>query len=106
MAGYAQHLFQLQHDTQRIIAEQRCCLVGSVKEVKGLTQEISCKAQEVGVVRQQVRDLESRLHDKEEALLSSLRRSSEHDQELLRHRVLLRSAEEFSKVKAREFEEF
>jgi hypothetical protein len=22
MAGYAQHLFQLQHDTQRIIAEQ------------------------------------------------------------------------------------
>jgi hypothetical protein len=57
-------------------------------------------------VRQQVRDLKSRLRDKEEALLSSLRRSSEHDQELLRHRVLLRSAEEFSKVKAREFEEF
>jgi hypothetical protein len=57
-------------------------------------------------VRQQVRDLESRLRDKEEALLSSLHRSSERDQELLRHRVLLRTAEESAKVKAREFEEF
>jgi hypothetical protein len=36
-------------------------------------------AQEKGVVRQQVRDLESRLHNKEEALLSSLHRSSERD---------------------------
>jgi hypothetical protein len=36
MAGYAQHLFQLQHDTQRIVAEQRCCLVGYAKEVKNL----------------------------------------------------------------------
>jgi hypothetical protein len=51
--------------------------------------------------------LESRLRDKEEALLSSLRRSFEHDQELLQHRVLLRTAEEeATKVKAREFEEF
>jgi hypothetical protein len=57
-------------------------------------------------VRQQVRDLESRLRDKEEALLSSLHRSSERDQELLRHRVLLRTVEESAKVKAREFEEF
>jgi hypothetical protein len=57
-------------------------------------------------VRQQVRDLESRLRDKEEALLSSLRRSSEHNQKLLRHRVLLQMAEEAAKVKAREFEEF
>jgi hypothetical protein len=57
-------------------------------------------------VRQQVRDLESRLRDKEEALLSSLHRSSEHNQELLRHRVLLQMAEEAAKVKAREFEEF
>jgi hypothetical protein len=32
MAGYAQHLFQLQHDTQRSIAEQRCCLVGYAKK--------------------------------------------------------------------------
>jgi hypothetical protein len=57
-------------------------------------------------VRQQVRDLQSCLRDKEEALLSSLRRSSECDQELLQHRVLLRTAEESTKVKAREFEEF
>jgi chromosome segregation ATPase len=106
MAGYAHHLFQLQHDTQRIIAEQRCRLVGYAKEVKGITQEISYKAQEFGVVHQQVRDSESRLRDKEEALLSSLHRSSERNQELLQHRVLLRTAEEFTKVKAREFEEF
>jgi hypothetical protein len=50
--------------------------------------------------------LESRLHDKEEAFLSSLRRSYERDQELLRHRVLLRTVEESAKVKARELEEF
>jgi hypothetical protein len=105
MAEYAQHLFQLQHDTQCIITEQRSRLVGYAKEVKGLTQEISHKAQEVGVVRQQVRDLESRLHGKEDALFSSLRCSSERDQELLRHRVLLRMTEESDKVKAREFEE-
>jgi hypothetical protein len=36
-------------------------------------------AQKNGVVHQPVRDLESRLHDKEEALLSSLRHSSERD---------------------------
>jgi hypothetical protein len=56
-------------------------------------------------VLQQVRDLENRLRDKEEALLSSLRRSSKRDQELLRHSVLLQMAEESAKVKAREFEE-
>jgi hypothetical protein len=50
--------------------------------------------------------LESHLHDKEEALLSSFHRSSECDQELLWHRVLLRTAEESAKVKAREFEEY
>jgi hypothetical protein len=50
--------------------------------------------------------LESRLRDKEEALLSSLRRSSERDQELLWHRVLMRMAEESAKVKAHEFEEY
>jgi hypothetical protein len=38
--------------------------------------------------------------------LSGLRRSSERDQELLRHRVLLLTAEESAKVKAREFEEY
>jgi chromosome segregation ATPase len=106
MAGYAQHLFQLQHDTQRFIAEQRCRLVDYAKEVKSLTQDIGRKAQEVGAMHQQVRDLESRLPDMEEALLSSLHRSPEGDQELLQHRVLLRMAEESTKVKAREFEEF
>jgi hypothetical protein len=74
--------------------------------VKGLTQEISHKAQEVGAMRQQVRDFESRLHDKEEALLSSLHHSSDRDQELLRHHALLWTAEEFAKVKACEFEEY
>jgi Mg2+ and Co2+ transporter CorA len=63
-------------------------------------------AQESGGMRQQVRDLESCLRDKDEALLSSLRRSSECDQELLQHRVLLWMAEEAAKVKAYEFEEF
>jgi chromosome segregation ATPase len=106
MAGYAQHLFQLQHDTQPIVAEQQCCLFGYAKEVKNLTQEISRMAQENGDVRQQVRDLESHLHDKEEELLSSLRRPSERDQELLRHHVLLRMVEEAAKIKACEFEEF
>jgi hypothetical protein len=38
--------------------------------------------------------------------LSSLYRSSERHQELLQHRVLLRTAEEAAKVKAREIEEF
>jgi hypothetical protein len=57
-------------------------------------------------MRQQVRDLEGHLRDKEEALLSSLHRSSERDQELLQHHVLLWTAEESSKVKAREFEEY
>jgi hypothetical protein len=51
MARYAQHLFQLQHDAQRITVEQRCRLVSYAKEVKDLTQEISRKAQEVGTVR-------------------------------------------------------
>jgi hypothetical protein len=41
MAEYAQHLFQLHYDTQHIVAEQQCQLVGYDKEVRGLTQEIS-----------------------------------------------------------------
>jgi chromosome segregation ATPase len=90
---------------QCIVVEQRCHLVGYAKEVKDLTQEISRKAQAVGDVHQQVRDLESRLRDKQEALLSSLRRSSERDQKLLRHRVLLRMVEEAAKVMAHEFED-
>jgi hypothetical protein len=78
MAGYAKHLFQQQQDTQRIIVEQLCRLVGYAKEVKNLTQEINCMARENGVVRQQVRE-ESRLRNKEEALLSSFHHSFEHD---------------------------
>jgi hypothetical protein len=54
-------------------------------------------------MRQQVR---VKACDKEEAFLSSLRRSSERDQKLLRHHVLLRMTEESAKVKACEFEEF
>jgi hypothetical protein len=42
-------------------------------------------------MHQQVRDLDFRLRDKEEALLSSLRRLSERDQKLLRHHVLLQT---------------
>jgi transcriptional regulator with XRE-family HTH domain len=76
------------------------------RKSRGLTQEISHKAQEVGVVRQQVRDLESHLREKEEALLSNLCRSFERNQELLRHHVLLQTTEESTKVKAREFEEY
>jgi hypothetical protein len=37
MSHYAHHLFQLQHDTQRIIAEKRCRLVDYAKEVENLT---------------------------------------------------------------------
>jgi hypothetical protein len=50
MSYYAQHLFQLQHDTQHIVAEQRCHLVGYAKEVENLTPEINHMAQENGVV--------------------------------------------------------
>jgi hypothetical protein len=63
-------------------------------------------AQENGVIRQQIRDLESHLHDKVKVLLNSYRHSSEHDQELLGHRVLLRTAEEATTIKAHELEEF
>jgi hypothetical protein len=45
-------------------------------------------AQEYGAMRQQVRDLESRLCDKDKELLTIYRRSSERTQEVLRHRGL------------------
>jgi hypothetical protein len=63
-------------------------------------------AQENGTVCQQVRDFESRLCDKEQTLLSGLHHSFELDQELVRQRILLQMAEEATKVKADEFEEF
>jgi hypothetical protein len=50
-------------------------------------------------------NLESHLRDKDKALLSSLRCSSEFDQELLRHLILLRTTEEATTVKAHELEE-
>jgi hypothetical protein len=46
-------------------------------------------AQEYGVVRQQVRDLEIRLHDKDKELLTIYRRLTEHNQKLLQHHGLL-----------------
>jgi hypothetical protein len=57
-------------------------------------------------VHQQVRDMESHLRHRDEALLSSLHRSSKREQELLQHRVLLQTAEESTKVKTCEFEEY
>jgi hypothetical protein len=74
MAHYAQHLFQLQHDTQCIIVEQQCHLVGYAKEVENLTHKISHMAQENGVVHQQFWDLESRLRNKEQELSKCYRR--------------------------------
>jgi hypothetical protein len=56
-------------------------------------------------VRQQIRDLKSNLCYMDETLMSSLCRSSEHDQELLRHCVLLRTAEEATTVKDHELDE-
>jgi ribulose-5-phosphate 4-epimerase/fuculose-1-phosphate aldolase len=106
MVSYAQHLFQLQHDTQLIVVGQRCRLGSYAKEVKSLNQEISRMAQEHGVVRQQVRDLESCLCDNDKKLLTIYRCLTERDQELLRHRGLLREAEEATAAKAHELEEF
>jgi hypothetical protein len=50
--------------------------------------------------------MESRLHDKDLVLLTSYHRSAERDQELLRHRSLLREVEEATVVEAHELEEF
>jgi hypothetical protein len=90
MASYAQHLLQLQHNTQCIIAGQQYHLGSYAKDVKSLSQEISHMAQEYGAVRQQVRDLESHLRDKYKKLLTIYHRSTERDQELLRHRNFCR----------------
>jgi hypothetical protein len=57
-------------------------------------------------MHQQVRDLDSRLHNKDQELLTNYRRLSERDQKLLRHCVLLQTAEEAVAVKALELEEF
>jgi hypothetical protein len=44
VARYAQHQFQLQHDTQHIVAAQQCRLGSYAKGVTDLNQEISCMA--------------------------------------------------------------
>jgi septal ring factor EnvC (AmiA/AmiB activator) len=87
MVRYAQHLFQLQHNTQRIIAGQHRCLSTYVREVKSLEQEIRRMAHEHGALRQQLRALESRIRDKDQEILTIYRRSTERDQELHRHRI-------------------
>jgi septal ring factor EnvC (AmiA/AmiB activator) len=87
MVRYAQHLFQLQHNTQRIIAGQHRCLSTYVREVKSLEQEIRRMAHEHGALRQQLRALESRIRDKDQEILTIYSRSTERDQELHRHRI-------------------
>jgi Skp family chaperone for outer membrane proteins len=57
-------------------------------------------------VRQQVRAWRVAFVIRKRHFSSSLHRSSERDQELLRHCILLRTAEESAKVKAHVFEEF
>jgi hypothetical protein len=63
-------------------------------------------AQEHGALHQQLRVLESHVRDNDQELLTIYRRSTERDQELLRHRSLLREAEEATAAKARELEDF
>jgi hypothetical protein len=50
--------------------------------------------------------MDSRLHNNDQELLTNYRRLSQRDQKLLRHRVLLQTAEEAVAVKAHELEEF
>jgi hypothetical protein len=63
-------------------------------------------AQEHDALHQQLRVLESHVRDNDQELLTIYRRSTERDQELLRHRSLLREAEEATAAKARELEDF
>jgi hypothetical protein len=53
-----------------------------------------------------VRDLESHLRNKDKELLTIYRRSTERDQELLRHCGLLPEAEEATTAKAHELGKF
>jgi hypothetical protein len=52
MVRYVQHMFQLQHDPQHIIAGQRHHLGTYAREVKSLKQEIGCMAQEHDALHQ------------------------------------------------------
>jgi hypothetical protein len=66
------------------------------REVNSLKQEIRLMAEGHGSLPQQLRALESRIHDKYQELLTFYRRSIEHDHKLLRHRSLLREAHELT----------
>jgi chromosome segregation ATPase len=105
MARYAQHMFQLQQDTQCTIAGQHCRLGAYVREIKSLKWEIEHIGQEHGALCQQLRALESRIRDMDQELFTIYRRLTERDQELLRHRSLLREAEEATIAKARGLED-
>jgi hypothetical protein len=63
-------------------------------------------AQDHGALRQQLRALESRVNDKDQECLTIYRCSTERNQELLRHRGLLREAEEATTAKYRELMDF
>jgi hypothetical protein len=66
------------------------------REVNSLKQEIGLMAEGHGSLPQQLRALESRIHDKYQELLTFYRRSIERDHKLLRHRSLLREAHELT----------
>jgi hypothetical protein len=52
MTRYAQHLFQLQHDTRNIVAGQHFHLGSCAREVRSLGKEIRRMAQEHGALCQ------------------------------------------------------
>jgi hypothetical protein len=56
--------------------------------------------QEHGALHQQLRALESHIHNKDKELLTFSRRSTERDQELLQHRRPLCEVEEATATKA------
>jgi hypothetical protein len=65
MARYAQHMFKLQHDTQRIVAARRNRLDAYAREVKSLKLEIECIVRDHSTLRQEARALESLICDKD-----------------------------------------
>jgi hypothetical protein len=73
-------------------------------EVKSLKLEIEHMGLEHVTLLQEIRALESRIRNKDQELLTIYHRSSEHDQELLRHCNLLREVEDTSIAKAQGLE--
>jgi hypothetical protein len=57
-------------------------------------------------LHQQLRALESRVHDKDQELLTIYHHSTERDQELLQQRSLLHKVGEATATKAHELEDF